>query len=164
MEDYWLTLTDPAHEPHDQVVYSNAAIASGQLFGKGAGKGVEKYYIANSVSDMIFPVIILEYGSVFGGLVTILLYLGLLFRGVGIATISKTFGALLAASLSFMLAFQAMINMGVSVGLLPVTGLQLPMLSMGGTSIVFTGLALGIILSVSRHAIENSSVSTEESQ
>ena len=78
----------------------------------------------------------------------------LLIRAVGIVTMSKTFGALLAAGLSFMLVIQALINMGVAVGLLPVTGLPLPMLSMGGTSILFTGMSLGIILSVSRSAIE----------
>lgn len=154
LEDYYRSLFDAEYVPHDQVIEANAAIASAGWLGKGAGKGTEKYWLANSTSDMVYPVIIEEFGPIFGGLLTLGLYLMLLIRGVGIVTVSKTFGALLAAGLSFLLVVQAMVNMGVAVGLLPVTGLQLPMLSMGGTSMVFTGLALGIILSVSRHALE----------
>ncbi|MFO0485075.1 MAG: FtsW/RodA/SpoVE family cell cycle protein, partial [Sphingobacteriia bacterium] len=77
----------------------------------------------------------------------------LMIRAVGIVTISKTFGALLAAGLSFLIVIQALINMGVTVGLLPVTGLSLPLISMGGTSLLFTAMSFGVILSVSRTSI-----------
>jgi cell division protein FtsW len=102
----------------------------------------------------VFPVIVEEYGSVLGAFIVLLLYLFLFFRTVAIVTISKTFGALLAVGLSFILTLQALINMAVPVGLLPVTGQPLPLLSMGGTSVVFTCISLGIILSVSRTAID----------
>ena len=93
-----------------------------------------------------------EYGLI-GGMVILLLYLILLFRSIKIAAACpRTFGALLAIGISFSLVFQAMINMGVAVNLFPVTGQTLPMVSMGGTSIWFTCLAVGIILSVSAGA------------
>jgi len=83
------------------------------------------------------------------------LYLALLYRGMMTATKSeRAFGGLLAAGLSLALVLQAMVNIGVAVGLLPITGLPLPLISMGGTSLLFTGFSLGIILSVSRGEIE----------
>ncbi len=84
-----------------------------------------------------------------------MLYLGLLYRGMRTAAKSeRAFGGLLSAGLSLALVLQAMVNIGVAVGLLPVTGMPLPFLSMGGTSMLFTGISLGIILSVSRGEIE----------
>jgi cell division protein FtsW len=95
-----------------------------------------------------------EYGILGAGLV-ILLYMGLLYRGLVTATKSeRAFGGLLSAGLSLALVMQAMVNIGVAVGLLPITGLPLPLVSMGGTSLIFTGLSLGIILSVSRGEID----------
>ena len=91
-----------------------------------------------------------EYGLI-GGVVVIGLYLLLLYRGMlAVANSQRAFGGLLSAGLSFLIVIQAMINMGVAVGLGPVTGLPLPLLSMGGTSLLFTGISIGIILSVSR--------------
>ena len=101
-------------------------------------------------SDYIYAIINEEYGLV-AGVIIILLYLGIFYRGMVVASKSeKAFGGLLSTGLSFALVTQAMINMAVVVGLGPVTGLPLPMLSLGGTSLVFTGFSIGIILSVSR--------------
>lgn len=152
-DNYVESLVGTDYEPSYQMKQAYAAMASGGFFGKGVGKSTQRNFLPNSTSDMIYPVIIEEHGFL-GGLIVLTLYMLLLWRAVAIVTVSKTFGALLAAGLSFMLVIQALFNMAVSVGLLPVTGLPLPMLSMGGTSILFTALALGIILSVSRTAIE----------
>lgn len=148
-DDYVASWTDPDYEPQHQVLQAYGAMANGGPLGKGFGKSTQRSYLANGTSDMIYPLISEELGT-FGAVLVLLLYLVLLFRTVGIVTMSKTFGALLAAGLAFLLVFQALANMAVAVGILPVTGLPLPMLSMGGTSILFTGFALGLILSVSR--------------
>jgi cell division protein FtsW len=101
-------------------------------------------------SDFIYAIIIEEYGMI-GGLFVLFLYLAFLYRGLKTVMNSQgAFGGLLSAGLSFSLVLQAMVNMGVAVGLGPVTGLPLPMLSMGGTSLIFTGLSVGVILAVSR--------------
>ncbi len=144
-----LTTTEEANY---QATQSNIAIASGGMFGKGVGKSSQRNFMPQSHSDFVYAIIVEEYGLV-GGSLVVVLYLLLLFRSVSIVTLSKTFGALMASGLSFLLVLQAMMNMGVTVGLLPVTGLTLPMVSMGGTSIVFTGVSLGIILSVSRDVV-----------
>lgn len=129
---------------------SKIAIASGGFFGKLPGNSTQRNFLPHAYSDFIYAIIIEEYGLV-GGFVMLMLYLILLFRGIRIAQKSPgTFGALLAAGLSFSLVFQAMINMAVTVDLLPVTGQPLPLVSMGGTSLWFSSLAIGIILSVSR--------------
>ncbi|MFM7900874.1 MAG: FtsW/RodA/SpoVE family cell cycle protein, partial [Bacteroidota bacterium] len=102
----------------------------------------------------IYAIIIEEYGMV-GGVIIVVLYLVLLFRAVKIVRNSpKAFATFAAIGCAFSLVFQAMINMAVTVGLFPVTGQPLPMLSMGGTSIWFTSIAIGIILSVSRDTEE----------
>ena len=106
-------------------------------------------------SDFIYAIIIEEYGLL-GGAIVIFLYLVLLYRCIRIVIKSpRAFGALLAVGLGFSLVVQAFVNMGVNVHLLPVTGLTLPMVSMGGSSIWFTGLALGMILSASKSAEEH---------
>ena len=153
-DDYVASWTDPDYEPQHQVLQAYGAMANGGAIGVGPGKSTQRSYLANGTSDMIYPLITEEMGTV-GAVVVLLLYLVLLFRTVGIVTMSKTFGALLAAGLAFLLVFQALANMAVAVGIFPVTGLPLPMLSMGGTSILFTGFALGVILSVSRTALED---------
>lgn len=145
---------DEKYEGSYQALQSNIAISGGGFFGKGAGKSSQRNFLPLSFSDFVYAIIIEEYGLV-GGAIVLGLYLLLLFRTVSIVTVSKTYGALVAAGLAYMLVMQALINMGVTVGLLPVTGLTLPWVSMGGTSILFTGVSLGIILSVSRDAIEN---------
>jgi len=134
-----------------QADQAKIAIASGWgIIGKGPGGSTQRNFLPHPYSDFIYAIIIEEYGS-FGAIFVIALYLILFFRGIRIASNSEhTFGTLLAIGLSFSLVFQAMINMAVAVSLFPVTGQPLPLVSMGGTSIWFTCLAIGIILSVSK--------------
>jgi len=134
----------------DQTIFANIAIASGGIIGKGPGQSDQRSFLTNVSSDFIYALIIEEYGLV-GGVSVLLLYLALLFRGIKIAERGdRAYGSLLCAGLSFTIVMQALVNMCVAVGLLPVTGLTLPLLSMGGTSQLFAGISLGIILSVSR--------------
>jgi cell division protein FtsW len=133
-----------------QADHAKIAIATGGIFGKGVGKSDEINYLPEAYSDEIYAIIVEEYGLV-GGVFLIAIYLFLLYRCIKIvAKAPKAFGALLAAGLSFSLTIQAFANMAVAVGLGPVTGIPLPFVSMGGTSILFTSVAFGIILSVSR--------------
>jgi cell division protein FtsW len=133
-----------------QSDHAKIAIATGGIFGKGVGKSDEINYLPEAYSDEIYAIIVEEYGLV-GGIILIGIYLFLLYRCIKIVTKApKAFGALLAAGLSFSLTIQAFANMAVAVGLGPVTGIPLPFVSMGGTSILFTSVAFGIILSVSR--------------
>ncbi len=126
------------------------AIASGGITGKGPGKSSQRNILPNSYDDFIFAIVIEEYGMI-GGAFIVFLFLVLLYRGMRIASRSdRAFGGLLSSGLSFAIVMQAMINMGVVTGLAPVTGLPLPLMSMGGTSLLFTGISLGMILSVSR--------------
>ncbi|MDO4880326.1 MAG: FtsW/RodA/SpoVE family cell cycle protein [Capnocytophaga sp.] len=125
------------------------AIVSGGLFGQGAGKSVMKNLLPQSSSDFIFSIIIDEYGLI-GGLVIIFFFVAMLLRFVAISTKSSTiFGKLLVIGVGLPIVLQAFINMGVAVGLLPVTGQNLPFITSGGTSIWMTCFALGIVLSVS---------------
>ncbi len=140
-----------------QAEQAYIAIASGGVFGKGPGQSQQRNYLPHPYSDFVYAIILEEYGLV-GGVMVLLLYLGLLYRGMQAAYNShKPYGGLLSAGLSFALVLQAMVNMGVAVGLGPVTGLPLPLLSMGGTSQLFTGVSLGIIISVSRGNLERKS-------
>jgi len=133
-----------------QSDHAKIAIATGGILGKGLGHSEEKNYLPEAFSDEIYAVIVEECGLL-GGLAIIGIYLFLLYRCIKIVTKApKAFGALLAAGLSFSLTIQAFANMAVAVGLGPVTGVPLPLISMGGTSILFTSVAFGIILSVSR--------------
>lgn len=137
-----------------QADNAKIAIATGGLFGKGPGNSTQRNVLPHPYSDFIFAIIIEEYGSI-GALVLISLYMVFMYRCIRIVTQSpKAFGTLLAAGLGFSLTIQALANMAVAVGLGPVTGVPLPLVSMGGTSILFTSLALGIILSVSRNIDE----------
>ncbi len=153
-DSYYKSLTDPKFDPGYQVTQAYGAMATGGIIGKGPGGSTQRNYVPNGTSDMIYPIIIEEFGFV-GALVVMVLYMVLLVRTIGIVTISKTFGALLAAGLSFLLVIQAMANMAVAVGVFPVTGQPLPFLSMGGTSILFSSFALGVVLSVSATSLED---------
>ena len=149
IEDY----TKDADGPF-QIQQAKIAIVKGGVVRLAPGKSTQRNYLPHPYSDFIYAIIIEEYG-LFGGVVIMGLYLLLLWRCIKIIKKSpRAFGALLAVGLGFSLVLQAFINMGVNVHLLPVTGLTLPMVSMGGSSIWFTGLALGMILSVSRNAEE----------
>lgn len=145
-----------------QVEHAKIAIASGGLLPNGPGSGASRNWLPHPYSDMIYAFIIEEYGSILGGLGLLLLYLILLLRAVRIAhRCDKPFGSLVAVGLSLMLVLQAMINMAVAVNLVPVTGQPLPLVSMGGTSVWFTCLAIGIVLSVSRSLEEPFTSSTD---
>ena len=131
------------------------AISSGGIFGKMPGNGTQKNFLPHPYSDFIFAIIIEEFGLV-GGFFMLSLYVILFTRGYRLVMkFPHTFGALLAIGLSFNLTFQALINMLVAVDLMPVTGQPLPLVSMGGTSIWFTCISIGIILSVSRYIEEH---------
>ena len=133
-----------------QAKHARIAVATGGIAGKGPGNSDQRNILPHPYSDFIYAIVIEEYGMI-GGVVVLILYLVLLHRGMKAAYNSdKAFGGLLSAGLSFDLVCQALVNMGVVVGLGPITGQPLPLVSMGGTSMVFTGLAVGIILSVSR--------------
>ena len=137
-------------EGNYQVEQSKIAIATGGMFGKGPGKSTQRNFLPHPYSDFIYAIIIEEYGMIVG-LLVIFLYMILLYRAIRIATkCQKIFPSLLAIGCSFSLVFQAMINMAVAVNLVPVTGQPLPLVSMGGTSIWFTSIAIGMILSASR--------------
>lgn len=133
-----------------QAKHARIAVATGGVTGKGPGNSDQRNILPHPYSDFVYAIVIEEYGMV-GGVVVLVLYLILLHRGMKASYNSeKAFGGLLSAGLCFDLVCQAMVNMGVVVGLGPITGQTLPLISMGGTSMVFTGLALGIVLSVSR--------------
>jgi cell division protein FtsW len=143
-----------------QLEQSYIAIATGGIVGKGPGNSDQRNILPHPYSDFIYSIIIEEYGLI-GGSIILFLYLAFLYRGmIVVARSSGAFGGLLSAGLSFSLVIQAMVNMGVAVGLGPITGLPLPLLSMGGTSLIFTGISMGIILSVSRNDYESPKEST----
>jgi cell division protein FtsW len=137
-------------ESNYQQMQSKIAVATGGLMGKGPGNSTQRNYLPHPYSDFIYAIIVEEYGFV-GGAGMVLLFLILIFRCIKIVVDSpKAFGALLALGLCLSMSFQAFVNMGVAVGILPVTGLTIPLVSMGGTSLVFNSIAFGVILSVSR--------------
>ncbi len=127
------------------------AIARGSYIGNGPGKSRQKNVLPSPYADFIYAIIIEEYGSIIGGMGLIALYLLLLYRSFRIVLrTDNSMAALMAIGLCLSLVIQAFINMGVAVNILPVTGLALPIVSRGGTSILFTSIAFGIILSASR--------------
>jgi len=133
-----------------QADQAKVAIVQGGLFGKGPGNSTQRNLLPHPYSDFIYAIIIEEYGSMVGGILVLALYLWLFFRaGLIIRRSRSTYGAFLAYGLSLGLVLQAFVNMAVAVGLVPVTGQTLPLVSMGGSSIFFTSMATGMILSVS---------------
>ena len=132
-----------------QADYAKLAIYEGGIFGKGPGRSDVSNYMASAYNDFIFAIIVEEYGLV-TGVAIMFLYLIFFFRSVVIVRrATRTFPAFLVTGLTMVLVFQAMINIGVSAGVLPVTGQPLPWVSLGGTSLLFTSVAFGCILSVS---------------
>ena len=133
-----------------QADQAKVAIVQGGLFGKGPGNSTQRNLLPHPYSDFIYAIIIEEYGTLVGGVLVLALYLWLFFRaGMIIRRSRSTYGAFLAFGLSLGLVLQAFVNMAVAVGLVPVTGQTLPLVSMGGSSIFFTSIATGMILSVS---------------
>ena len=152
---------DPFDDKHMQRTYADIAVASSSIFGKGPGKSEQRNFLPHPYSDFIYAIIIEEYGLI-GGVIVLLLYV-ILFTRVLRIVIKRplTFGSLMAFGLGFLIILQAMVNMGVSIGLLPVTGQPLPFVSMGGTSLMATGLIIGMILSVTRN-IEEEAMNKEQ--
>ena len=131
-----------------QIEKAKIAIASGGFKGLGPGKSIQKNFLPQSSSDFIFAIIIEEYGLI-GGLFLLTTYTLFLFRIIIISTKAKTiFGSLLVVGLGIPIVFQALINIGVSIELFPITGQPLPLISSGGTSIWMTCIAIGIIQAV----------------
>jgi cell division protein FtsW len=138
-----------------QSEQAKIAIATGGIIGKGPGNSTQRAFLPQASSDFIYAIIIEEYG-IFTAIVILFLYLILFFRSIRILRDSdKTFGGLVSVGLTFSLVFQALVNMAVAVNLFPVTGQPLPLVSMGGTSIWFTMISLGIILSISKSNNDN---------
>ncbi len=134
-----------------QINQAKIAIASGGWLGKGPGNSDQRNFLPHSYSDFIYAIIIEEYG-IFGGAMILFIYLLFLYRCIRVyRKCPYAFGAFLALALSFTLVIQAIANMGVNVNLFPNTGVTLPLVSMGGSSFLFTCLAIGIILSVARN-------------
>jgi len=134
-----------------QINQAKIAIAKGGAFGAGPGNSEQRNFLPQAYNDFIYAIIIEEYGLL-GGAFIIFIYLVFLFRSIRLfKKCPYAFGAFLALGLSFTLVIQAMANMAVNVNLFPVTGVTLPLVSMGGSSFLFTCLSIGIILSVARN-------------
>ncbi|HJU45460.1 MAG TPA: FtsW/RodA/SpoVE family cell cycle protein, partial [Chitinophagaceae bacterium] len=142
---------DADNDDNYQINQAKIAIAKGKWFGLGPGNSEQRNFLPHPYSDFIYAIIIEEYGLI-GGAIIIFIYLVFLFRSIRLfKKCPYAFGAFLALGLSFTLVIQALTNMAVNVNLFPVTGVTLPLLSMGGSSFLFTCLAIGIILSVARN-------------
>lgn len=150
IERFFSSEEDEDDTANFQVMQSKIAIAGGGIVGKTPGKSTQRNVLPHPYSDFIYAIIIEEYGLI-GGIFVLALYLILLYRSTRIMLRApQSFGGLLAMGLAFSLVMQAMVNMGVAVGLFPVTGQPLPFISMGGTSLLFTGMSIGIIISVTK--------------
>ncbi|MCP9752506.1 cell division protein FtsW [Ferruginibacter sp. HRS2-29] len=142
---------DDDNEKLYQINQAKIAVANGGWLGKGPGNSTARNFLPHSYSDFIYAIIIEEYGLL-GGAAMLCIYLLFLYRCIRIyKKCPYAFGAFLALALSFTLVIQAIANMGVNVNLFPNTGVTLPLVSMGGSSFLFTCLSIGIILSVSRN-------------
>ncbi len=142
---------DENAEDNYQVEQARIAVATGGLFGKKPGNSTQRNFLPHSYSDFIYAIIIEEYGLLLGAIPILLAYLILLYRaGVIVRRCRRTFPAFLTVGMTLLIVMQAFVNMGVSVSLFPVTGQTLPLVSMGGSSMLFTAFELGIILNVSR--------------
>jgi|YNPMSStandDraft_1061717.scaffolds.fasta_scaffold01483_8 cell division protein FtsW len=146
-----------------QIEQSKIAIASGGLFGKGPGNSTQRNFLPHPYSDFIFSIIVEEYGFFIGALLIVMLYMILLYRvGIIVKTAKRAFPAILAIGLIIMIILQAIVNMGVATAIFPVTGQTLPLISMGGTSIIFTSVSLGIILNISNQIKQDNKVPSQQ--
>lgn len=145
-----------------QIGHANIAIVSSNFIGKGPGNSVERDFLSQAFSDFIYAIIIEEMG-IFGGFFVAMLYIILLFRTGRIANrCENNFPAFLAMGLALLLVTQALFNMCVAVGLAPVTGQPLPLVSKGGTSTIINCVYIGAILSVSRSAKKKPDADNDE--
>lgn len=147
----WL---DPFSDPIDkgyQIIQSLYAVASGGLFGLGLGQSRQKTFIPEAYNDIIFAIICEELG-LFGALIVIFLFIALIYRGIRVAMNSQDmFGCLVATGIISMIAVQAIINISVVTNTIPNTGIPLPFISYGGTSLVITMAAMGLLLNISKY-------------
>ena len=141
------------------IIHSYYAFAEGGLFGVGLGNSREKYlYLPEAETDFIFSIVGEELGLV-GAVLLIALFLVFLYAGLRIAKSARSdFGAMLAGGLTIMIVFQAFLNIGCAIGLLPTTGKPLPFISLGGSSLIATLMMVGIILGVSKEAEEKAMI------
>ena len=147
-----------------QADQAKIAVATGGMFGKGPGQSVQRNILPHPYSDFIFAIIIEEYGLI-TGIFIMSLYLILLFRSVAlIKKCPTTFPAFLVAGMVILIVLQAFAHIGVNTGVFPVTGQTLPMISMGGTSMIINGIQIGIILSVSKEILKQSSANAPSVQ
>jgi cell division protein FtsW len=159
MKDFFTGKVDEINDY--QSNQAKIAISTGGLFGKAPGRSTQRNMLPQSNSDFIFAIIIEEYGLLLGAIPLILAYMILLFRGIAITKKCETaFPAFLVLGLTVMIVVQAIMNMMVAVGLLPVTGQTLPMVSWGRTSVLMMSFSIGVILSVSR--VVNARLKKEE--
>jgi cell division protein FtsW len=151
VENFIYSDKDAGDDNMYQVNQAKIAIAKGGILGKGPGNSEQRNFLPQAYNDFIYAIIIEEYGLI-GGALIIFIYLVFLYRSIRLfKRCPYAFGAFLALGLSFTLVIQAMANMAVNVNLFPVTGVTLPLVSMGGSSFLFTCLSIGIILSVARN-------------
>jgi len=145
---------DKSGDSNYQKNQAKIAVATGGFWGKGPGNSSQRNYLPHPYSDFIFAIIVEEYGLL-GGLVLLTCFILLILRALKMVIDSqRSLAALIVLGIAFSTSFQALVHMGVSVGRLPVTGLTLPLVSMGGTSILFNSIAFGIMLGISRHIQE----------
>jgi cell division protein FtsW len=151
VQSFMYASKDVDQDDNYQVNQAKIAIAKGGIVGLGPGNSEQRNFLPHPYSDFIYAIIIEEYGLV-GGAFIIFIYLVFLFRSIRLfRKCPYAFGAFLALGLSFTLVIQALVNMAVNVNLFPVTGVTLPLVSMGGSSFLFTCVSIGIILSVARN-------------
>ena len=151
IQTFMYSSKEDANEKLYQINQAKIAIAKGSWFGLGPGNSQARNFLPHSYSDFIYAIILEEYG-LFGGIFIVFIYLLFLYRCIRLyRKCPYAFGAFLALALSFMLVIQAIANMGVNVNIFPNTGVTLPLVSMGGSSFLFTCLSIGIILSVARN-------------
>jgi cell division protein FtsW len=161
VEDFMYGSKEADDDDHYQVNQAKIAIARGGFFGRGPGNGEARNFLPQAYNDYIFATLIEEYGLI-GGAFILFIYLVFLYRSIQLfKKCPFAFGAFLALGLSFTLVLQAMANMAVNVNLFPVTGVTLPLVSMGGSSFLFTCLSIGIILSVARNVEQLEGKKTE---
>jgi cell division protein FtsW len=164
VENFMYGAKEDKADDNYQVNQAKIAVANGGWIGLGPGNSRQRNFLPHPYSDFIYAIIIEEYGLI-GAAIIMFIYLVFLFRSIRIfKKCPFAFGAFLALGLSFTLMIQAIANMAVNVNLFPVTGVTLPLISMGGSSFLFTCLAIGIILSVARNAekIEGEKIKEEE--
>jgi cell division protein FtsW len=150
------------NKKNEQIDYSQMAIATGGIIGKGPGQSTQRYILSQAYSDFIYAIIIEEYGLAGGAFILVVSFV-VLFRAVIIArSCTRVFPTLVVLGFVLSIVCQAILNMGVAVGMAPVTGQPLPLVSLGGSSLVTISISLGIVLAVSRATDERKMIENKE--